>query len=400
MKRARLTSPTPGPSFTASVSSPLGQPTSSLEEPATFDHPDLDEPLINPVPGFVDAQPVVASLEQSPPPIPQLFIRIPRRNLVLPRDILPQPSALFVQQTRPDDFGVYRLYKGVKPSRHPERDLSLEDVADDPAFRADPDVSNDLRVYGIRNTVPGSTSVYAPFANWTEASFTSWFDDGKAVLSQERGQRLIDTVITDPRFESKDLKGFKISTALKLLEQPKESNKDPIFSSNVWYETDIVLSLPCSKHKFKSEADAPKLRIPGLQHRDFVEILESFFSLSSFNNCQLAGFEERIHWGGDEANGSSRIYGEIFTSTNYLEMQAEVQQLARDLYPDDPMENIAAPIVLYSDGTQLGSYGNASLSAGYAYGGLESEYIRVNPASLSASHFAYFPKVCRFYFLS
>ena len=74
-----------------------------------------------------------------------------------------------------------------------------------------------------------------------------------------------------------------------------------------------------------------------------------------------------------------------------LKADEEIQKLPRE--PDDKMERIVAPLMVWSDATHLANFGTASLWPFYLFFGSQSKYTRAKPTAHACHHLAYIPSV-------
>jgi hypothetical protein len=101
----------------------------------------------------------------------------------------------------------------------------------------------------------------------------------------------------------------------------------------------------------------------------------------------LAPFRE--FWQASPDDPVERLYSEMYTSDVLIEAHESVQ----NSMPNCKLEKVVIPLMLWSDSTQLASFGTASLWPIYLFFGNLSKYVRAKPSSFSAHHIAYIPKV-------
>ncbi|SJL14233.1 uncharacterized protein ARMOST_17689 [Armillaria ostoyae] len=93
-------------------------------------------------------------------------------------------------------------------------------------------------------------------------------------------------------------------------------------------------------------------------------------------------------WNPPGCSHSERIFGEVYTSEVFLEMEDSIKP-----FPGCSLEAVVAPVMIYSDSTHLMNFGDASLWPAYVSLGLLSKYIRARVTSFSSHHLAYFPSL-------
>ncbi len=99
-------------------------------------------------------------------------------------------------------------------------------------------------------------------------------------------------------------------------------------------------------------------------------MIVSAFQDTSFLDYHLKGFQEM--WDPGDGHPVEQVYGEVYTSEKYLEMEDELHP-----EPDpDGLETVVVPCMYYSDSTHLTSFGTAALWPIYLLFGLLSKYVR------------------------
>ena len=121
-----------------------------------------------------------------------------------------------------------------------------------------------------------------------------------------------------------------------------------------------------------------------------MEIITSVFEDEIVTTFHMMPFEE--YWKFSDTEEPMKVFGEAYSSPAYLETYQEVQALPRE--PGDDLERVVAPLMLWSDATQLSNFGDASLWPIYLFFGNQSKYIRGKPTAAACHHVAYVPTVC------
>ena len=86
-----------------------------------------------------------------------------------------------------------------------------------------------------------------------------------------------------------------------------------------------------------------------------------------------------------------RVYGELYTSENFLTAHHQLQDSPPGFGCTLPRHIIA--LMMWSDATQLTTFGTAKLWPLYIYMGNESKYMCCQPSANLCSHAAYFHTV-------
>ena len=87
------------------------------------------------------------------------------------------------------------------------------------------------------------------------------------------------------------------------------------------------------------------------------------------------------------------VYSEAYTSPWMLDIHKEINSLLVPREPGDNYEQVVAPLMLWSDATQLANFGDASLWPVYLFFGNQSKYTRGKPTAEACHHVAYIPFV-------
>lgn len=93
------------------------------------------------------------------------------------------------------------------------------------------------------------------------------------------------------------------------------------------------------------------------------------------------------YWQARDSALPERIYSELYNSDAFIQESSQLQQAAGS------EECVIMGIMVWSDGTHLANFGNASLWPIYIYFGNQSKYYRSQTAAFAAHHLAYIPKV-------
>jgi hypothetical protein len=155
-----------------------------------------------------------------------------------------------------------------------------------------------------------------------------------------------------------------------------------------WKRTSISISVP-----FHSRANKPgpqKLIVGDLYHRPFVSVIrEKLSNIQDVQHFHLEPFE--LFWRPPTATSHVRVHGELYTSPAFMQAHRELQNSV--LEPSCNLPRIVVALMLWSDATQLTSYGTAQLWPGYLCFGNESKYRRCKPTHHLYNHVAYFQAV-------
>ena len=267
-------------------------------------------------------------------------------------------------------FGLFRQYAGAFPSHDPETEGELTDLSD-----------------VLSDHLAENNSIYLPYPNKNAFLLGEWFWDDCVQKSQQSFKKLIG-IVSSPQFRPEDVHDVRWNSINQELVDCSQSEEWLDELDAGWKETPIAISVP-----FHRNTDNPGVKqyTLALRHRSIVGILkEKLLDPDDFRHFHLQPFE--LQWQRDAPGSSSvRVYGELYTSPTFLEAYKEIQALSAE--PGCSLQRVVVGLMFSSDGTQLTSFGNASLWPCYLYFGNESKYRRSKPSNKLCNHVAYFRKV-------
>jgi hypothetical protein len=299
------------------------------------------------------------------------------------------PVELQTTETELDEYGRYRIYQ--KPPDHEPGNLPQpdhNDFAEETYQGNSEDLAGGLRMpTASLSDLPGLLGL---FINSTITLLVQWFYSGTSTKSLADVQHLIDNVILHEDFQAEDLQGVNFAQEVKKLDSFESS-----LEGKGWTESVVKIKVPCPGFELDDEDEAAEFEVPGLLHRDLVNIIKVACqdpdTLDSFHTVPFVEM-----WQPSEDVEPIRLYGEAYTSDEMINAYEEVQNIPSDT-PD--IENVVAEILVYSDATRLAKFGTASAHPAYFFFGNLSKYIRCQPGSHAAHHGAYFPQVCTYPYL-
>jgi hypothetical protein len=172
---------------------------------------------------------------------------------------------------------------------------------------------------------------FGPFRNWSTFAVLDWHYNLSVTKSARDTQTLIDTVLTDPRFDRADIVGLNVNQGIKLLDTyhaptpfiasptnpaPATTFKPlrPPNAKDDWQCIDVSIRLPQQDVNHGVEANAPTLTVKGIFVRDLLCIVEAAVQEPSFLDWHLKGFKHLYQPFQDSENGGERIYCEAWSS--------------------------------------------------------------------------------------
>ncbi|KAG2010174.1 hypothetical protein CC2G_013017 [Coprinopsis cinerea AmutBmut pab1-1] len=271
-----------------------------------------------------------------------------------------------LERTAPNKFGVFRVYMGGSPDPPPKEPKSTRSLFE--RFK---------------------DNIYAPFPNATSFHLVDWFYSTGRTLSSLKFADLVN-IMKGQEFDLNDVANMNPKEELERLDSD-DHEASPFASLSSWKTSSVEIPMPCERCRWPSEADAPQLKIDGVQHRSLTQLI-----VDAFSNPRSAGFQftpYKEFWKADPSAPPEQLIGEVYTSSAFLEEHQAILQAPRIEGDSDDIPYAIASILLWSDSTHLTSFGDASLWPIYAYFGNQSKYERCKPSKFAAHHLAYIPTI-------
>jgi hypothetical protein len=332
-------------------------------------------------------------------PLAHMPVKKPLRRAPPQREPTPSESSdedpLFIEpppldpfQTDPDSMGLYRVYP-ARPTFIPPNDTSLINLTDAPTLEGRPATGPGplVATTGLAPPDVDDDHLFDAFTNPTCGLLMSWRYTGTNDKSDAEINRLAG-IHQHPRFRSKDLSGFTCAREAKLLDKYLRDMSNPLREEFGWRQSSVKIRLPKERMKWQSEEHAPELEVPGVYHRSLTSVIRSTFEDDIANTFHMTPYSQ--YWKVSETK-TVQVFSESYSSPAMLDAYAEINSLPRA--PDDDLERVLAPLMMWSDATHLASFGDASLWPFYLFFGNQSKYARGKPTSFASHHVAYIPTV-------
>jgi hypothetical protein len=175
----------------------------------------------------------------------------------------------------------------------------------------------------------------------------------------------------------------------------------PCAPSDGWIEGSVKIRVPCTGVK-QQEEDAPVYELKGLFYRKPLEVIKSVFQSPASKKFHYTPFElyQQCPLGPSETEPvSDCLHSELYNSLAFINEHNRVQEdqwKKQRLNPDDAMLKVPcalAGMMLWSDATRVGNWGDQSMWPIYLYFGNQSKYEHAKPSAYASNHIAYIPKV-------
>src|SRR6267154_358780 len=281
-------------------------------------------------------------------PVPPSFSHIPsirRPTSPIPgQSASPEPEAAQVElipvQTELNDAGLFRIYPKM-PTSDPDDWLDLEAICDSPNFGINIQTVapvNPLAGFGIQKDTVPTTNFFAPFLNATVFRLINWFY-GSVTKSVADLDNLVQDVFLQPDFRKEHLEGFRAAREIRRLDENSAKKDATFLATDGWRKSSVKLQLsPPNRVKSGTEQKAPEFAVPGVFHRDLVDIIQSAFEGDAFLSFNTTPYKEYHLHSPDES--PHRVFGETYSADAYYEAWEEIQALPQE--PDDELECVVA----------------------------------------------------------
>jgi Plavaka transposase len=276
-----------------------------------------------------------------------------------------------------NSFGLYRQYHAIDfPSHDPEAETNYTGLSDVPFDHPDSQAS------------PSSLAFF-PYPNENAFLLGEWYWNEGEQKTSKNFQKLMD-IVGRPDFNPDDVRDIPWNSINKALGDSSDSDDMWLDEPDSgWMETPISISVPF--HRLTQDPGPQEFIIPSFRHRSIVSILkEKMANSEDFSHFHLEPYKLQWKKGTPDCE-PIRVYGELYTSPAFLSAYEEIQNLSKE--PGCTLPRVLVGLLFGSDGTQLTSFGSASLWPCYMYFGNESKYRRCKPSHKLCNHIAYFQKV-------
>ena len=306
-------------------------------------------------------------------------------------------NGLALEATGPDCFGVYRVYsrKPLPALRDPLQNDNQNMPSDASGSELTPETVS--MIQGPLRSEIETMPYFHPFSSPSAAALMLAHHSGAPTQSLGQTTQLahiLGSLGSD--LNHIDLLNFDAARENRRIDDYIASTSDNIFQrEDGWQESTVQIRLPFDTRVDKlkvPETKAAEFNVPGLYHRDIIDVISSVYRSDLVRSFELIPYKE--FWKPFEDAAPERLYGEIYTSNAMIDADDTLCNcyMGNDSGSDD-IEVVTVPLLLYSDSTHLASFGNASCWPVYMFLGSESKYVRDKPSSQGCHHIAYMPKV-------
>ncbi len=187
---------------------------------------------------------------------------------------------------------------------------------------------------------------------------------------------VLTTTFKDPLALEHHLKGFK-----EMWRPLEESPAERIYGEA--YTLPIYLKMEEKVCKAQAELDA---EMASVSDGSAVDVVDSHTPTSAVHPSDEGLSSDKMSVDSPMSSSSS-------SSPSSAGSDCSIPGPTQSSKPQDPLENVVVPIMVYSDSTHLTNFRDASLWPGYFFIGLLSKYISAIPDAYAVHHFVYMPEV-------
>ncbi|KAG2737156.1 hypothetical protein P692DRAFT_20670015, partial [Suillus brevipes Sb2] len=306
-------------------------------------------------------------LPQPPPTVPAQVRQLPPQSVgcVVRHQDHPAEPVRSVFRTPPNIFGLVRQYFSATPPSHdPEEYVTMMDLSFIPTAPQDIPISS-------------SETLYHPYPNHSSFQLGDWYWNQGLQKSQASYMKLLE-IMSASDFNAADVSSthWKNINSMLGVNEYDEGDEDEWHDEDAgWKRTPVSIEVPFSR---TTEIPGPRVyEAAHLYHRSLVSVLRE--KLSNSRDNKLFHYEPyQLRWNPEHLDAEMSIHGDLYTSPVFHEAHMELQESVGE--PGCDLPRVVAGIMLWSDATQLTSFGNAKLWPTYMYFGNESKYRRCKPS--------------------
>ena len=284
-------------------------------------------------------------------------------------------------KTQLNKFGLFCVYNTDSlPTHDPEDPYSVENMVLPPvalkSSRAEP--SN-----------KPSKNPYHPYPNESVMLLEDWYWNQEVQKSRRNFRQLLD-IVSDPTFSSSAV----LETAWGVIDEQLGWNQfngdhpEWLGRSDGWKCSSATISVLF--HSWCSHPGVQDYTIDGFYHHSLISIIKE--KIANPAHAALFHFKPyELRWQPPHRDHSIKVYGELFSSTAFIEANNVLQALPGE--PGCDLPHVVVVLMFWSDATKLMAFGDAKLWPLYVFFGNESKYQRSQPSNGLCSHAAYFQSV-------
>jgi Plavaka transposase len=243
-----------------------------------------------------------------------------------------------------------------------------------------------------------ATPEFFPYPNRSSFELGDWWCKQTSRKSINGFVELLD-IIGHPDFRKEDIIGVNWGKINETLSRgnvgqspaaglpPRPEWVDD--TSSNWMMTQLELDVP-----FPTSGRGSKvLKFPAgiFHHRQILSVIrERLSNPDEHAHRRTRPFE--VYWN-PSGNDRIRVYGELYSSNEFIQAEREVQSQILPDPSDNALERVVLGLMFWTDATLLANFGTAKLCPCYLFFGNDSKYRRAKVSLGLCNHTAYFESV-------
>ncbi|KAH6902770.1 hypothetical protein BKA70DRAFT_1111955 [Coprinopsis sp. MPI-PUGE-AT-0042] len=289
-------------------------------------------------------------------------------------------------RTETNDFGLYRIYPGGRPSYTPDGAVALFQPSDSPTLtthiKPKPTVSQDI--------IPDIDYAEAPF-NRSQHLLIDWhWNEDTSNKTLGSADRLVHDVLQHPDFKKEEIMGWRgMARETQIMEDYLNDPNMTMPVGDKWIKASVDIPIPSTKVR-TTEDKAAAFTVDGIFYRRPLDVIKNKLKTTEAQSFHLFPFQE--YWESPSgATPSIRTSDELYNSDTWISEHLKVQEDART--KGITLETVLIGLQFWSDSTLLANFGDAALWPLYMEEANLPKSIRMAASSGSMHHIAHVPKL-------
>ena len=276
----------------------------------------------------------------------------------------------------PNAFQVFRRYYAVDfPSHDPDEGLPLAYFSD------------------IARQTSNKTS-YSPYPNKSSFLLGEWFWH-KGIQKSIKDFNALLQVLKDPDFSVDDIENTQWNLIHNQLGSSGSNERNTSWPNDAdagWIKEPITLTVPF--HKQMAHPGNKIFQAGDFYRRSITEVMRERIASADGHHFHYEPYE--LYWQPRLEHQPIRIFGELYTSPEFLRIHQELQNSPPE--PGCTLPRVVVGLIFSSDVTHLSRFGDAKLWPVYLFFGNDSKYRRCKPSCHLCNHVAYLQAVVFFFY--
>ncbi|KAG2155200.1 uncharacterized protein EDB93DRAFT_1247691 [Suillus bovinus] len=275
-------------------------------------------------------------------------------------------------------FGLVRqFFSSTPPSHDPEEAATLHDISSIP-----------IPTPAGQDGPAEPHNLFHPYPNQTSFELGHWYWNGMAQKSHQSFKGLLN-IIGCSDFDPNDVRHThwdKINS--KLGASVDEEDDEWLDEDAGWRKTEVTIKVPFSR--ITAQPGVQPYIAADLYHWSLILVICE--KLANAEDVEHFHYEPyQLRWKPPHLPPEVNIQGELYTSPAFMEAHGTLQESPGE--PGCNLPRVVTALMIWSDATQLTTFGNAKLWLVYMYFVNESKYCHCKLSHHLGNHVAYFQKL-------